>query len=157
MAQPPDQFDALAFVEQHITGPQSESFKLGVSERHLQNIANSDLPVEHIRHAKIGSERSLGLRVASLPCVNSANTRDSRDLPVLWYFANFGLFEILVSAGETTGEQLGHQGLLHDLELVDHGPARLDGVVHRRQDGRDLPLLGEGRANQVKVKEALAG
>ena len=65
--------------------------------------------------------------------------------PLIRHLTNFGLFEVLVAAGEALGEQLGHHGLLHDLELVDHGLARLDGVVHRRQNGRDLPLLGEGR------------
>ena len=48
-----------------------------------------------------------------------------------------------VAAGEAAGQQLGHHGLLHDLELVDDRLRRLDGLVHRRQNRRDLPLLGE--------------
>ncbi len=66
--------------------------------------------------------------------------------------ADLRLLEPRVPPWQPARQQLRHHGLLHDLELVDDRLRLLDGLVHRRQDGGDLPLLAERREGPDRTK-----
>ena len=79
------------------------------------------------------------------------------ELPLLGHLPDLGRLEPRVPPRQAAREQLGHHGLLHDLELVDDRLRGLDGVVHGGEDGSDLPLFAKGRHGNRNLRRELSG